>query len=64
MVVIPKADIDSADIRQLTTEFIHGDSAVFDSATITTILQSEHLTLILSISGIVQPLLILRYLLH
>ena len=35
MVVIPKADIDSADIRQLTTEFIHGDSAVFDSATIT-----------------------------
>jgi hypothetical protein len=37
MVVIPKADIDSADIRQLTTEFIHGDSAVFDSATITTL---------------------------
>ena len=35
MVVAPKADIDSADIRQLTTEFIHGDSAVFDSATIT-----------------------------
>ena len=29
--------IDSADIRQLTTEFIHGDSAVFDSATITTL---------------------------
>ena len=37
MVVAPKADIDSADIRQLTTEFIHGDSAVFDSATITTL---------------------------
>ena len=36
-VIAPKADIDSADIRQLTTEFIHGDSAVFDSATITTL---------------------------